>query len=103
MIAENKVTRRAAIGSLGAAVATVAGAQVFAGETQGAVNIQAEALENPVTKYPKPPFEAQFQPWPALACKMNPRPDHGEKSYKGSGRLAGRKALITGGDGATPL
>jgi NAD(P)-dependent dehydrogenase (short-subunit alcohol dehydrogenase family) len=29
---------------------------------------------------------------------MNPRPDHGEKSYKGSGRLVGRKALITGGD-----
>jgi NAD(P)-dependent dehydrogenase (short-subunit alcohol dehydrogenase family) len=29
---------------------------------------------------------------------MEPRPDHGEKSYKGSGRLAGRKALITGGD-----
>jgi NAD(P)-dependent dehydrogenase (short-subunit alcohol dehydrogenase family) len=29
---------------------------------------------------------------------MDPRPDHGEKSYKGSGRLLGRKALITGGD-----
>ncbi|MDB5009369.1 MAG: short-chain dehydrogenase/reductase, partial [Mucilaginibacter sp.] len=40
----------------------------------------------------------QSQPWPGLAGKMNPRPDHGEKSYKGSGRLTGRKALITGGD-----
>jgi NAD(P)-dependent dehydrogenase (short-subunit alcohol dehydrogenase family) len=39
-----------------------------------------------------------LQPWPGLAGKMNPRPDHGEKSYKGSGRLTGRKALITGGD-----
>ena len=35
---------------------------------------------------------------PGLAGKMNPKPDHGETSYKGSGRLAGRKALITGGD-----
>jgi NAD(P)-dependent dehydrogenase (short-subunit alcohol dehydrogenase family) len=55
-------------------------------------------LENPTTKYPKPPFKSQSQPWPGLASKMEPRPDHGEKSYKGSGRLSGRKALITGGD-----
>ncbi|UFH57403.1 SDR family oxidoreductase [Spirosoma sp. KNUC1025] len=39
-----------------------------------------------------------MQPWPGLASKMIPRPDHGETSYKGSGRLQGRKALITGGD-----
>jgi NAD(P)-dependent dehydrogenase (short-subunit alcohol dehydrogenase family) len=58
----------------------------------------AKDLENPVTKYPKPPFGRQSQPWPGLASKMEPRPDHGETSYKGSGRLAGRKALITGGD-----
>ena len=55
-------------------------------------------LQNPKDKYPRPPFEKQSQPWPGLAGKMNPRPDHGEKSYRGSGRLAGRKALITGGD-----
>jgi NAD(P)-dependent dehydrogenase (short-subunit alcohol dehydrogenase family) len=55
-------------------------------------------LQNPITKYPKPPFHEQSQPWPGLASKMNPVPDHGEKSYKGSGRLKGRKALITGGD-----
>ena len=48
--------------------------------------------------YPKPPFAVQSQPWPALASKMNPRPDHGETTYRGSGRLAGRKALVTGGD-----
>ena len=55
-------------------------------------------LIDPVTRYPKPPFQKQSQPWPGLAGKMEPRPDHGETSYKGSGRLAGRKALITGGD-----
>src|SRR5579863_1359453 len=55
-------------------------------------------LENPLEKFPKPPFNKQKQPWPGLACKMEPLPDHGEQSYKGSGRLLGRKALITGGD-----
>jgi len=58
----------------------------------------AKALVDPRTQYPRPPFEKQSQPWPGLASKMNPRPDHGETSYKGSGRLVGRKALITGGD-----
>lgn len=48
--------------------------------------------------YPAPPFKEQPQPVPGLASKMIPVPDHGEKSYRGSGRLAGRKALITGGD-----
>ncbi len=55
-------------------------------------------LQDPVSKYPKPPFNKQLQEWPGLASKMDPVPDHGEKSYRGSGRLAGRKALITGGD-----
>ena len=55
-------------------------------------------LVDPIEKFPKPPFERQTQSWPGLASKMNPRPDHGEESYRGSGRLAGRKALITGGD-----
>lgn len=55
-------------------------------------------LIDPITRHPKPPFKKQSQPWPGLAGKMEPRPDHGETSYKGSGRLAGRKALITGGD-----
>jgi len=48
--------------------------------------------------YPSPPFADQQQPWPGLACRMQPPPDHGETTYVGSGRLAGRKALITGGD-----
>jgi len=56
------------------------------------------AMSNPVDKYPAPPFKRQSQPWPGLASKMDPPPDHGETSYRGSARLAGRKALITGGD-----
>ena len=58
----------------------------------------ASELRDPTGKYPKPPYKRQSQPWPGLASKMDPRPDHGEQSYRGSGRLAGRKALITGGD-----
>ena len=55
-------------------------------------------LVNPVDKFPAPPFKVQKQPWPGLASEMDPVPDHGEMSYRGSGRLLGRKALITGGD-----
>jgi NAD(P)-dependent dehydrogenase (short-subunit alcohol dehydrogenase family) len=55
-------------------------------------------MQDPRAKYPKPPFNQQTQPWPGLASKMEPKPDHGETSYHGSGRLVGRKALITGGD-----
>jgi NAD(P)-dependent dehydrogenase (short-subunit alcohol dehydrogenase family) len=58
----------------------------------------AKPIQNPVDKYPRPPFKRQSQPWPGLGSKMQPPPDHGENSYRGSGRLAGRKALITGGD-----
>jgi NAD(P)-dependent dehydrogenase (short-subunit alcohol dehydrogenase family) len=57
-----------------------------------------QSLQDPASKYPKPPFKGQSQPWPGLVGKMEPRPDHGERSYKGSDRLLGRKALITGGD-----
>src|SRR5690349_13084637 len=48
--------------------------------------------------YPKPPFPDQTQPMPGTTAQMNPRPDHGETSYKGSGRLNGKRAVITGGD-----
>jgi NAD(P)-dependent dehydrogenase (short-subunit alcohol dehydrogenase family) len=89
-----KTTRRqvmtaTALGAA-AAVATPAAAQTPAQSRGG--------KQDPREKYPKPPFEAQSQPWPGLASRMNPRPDHGETSYVGSGRLKGRKALITGGD-----
>jgi hypothetical protein len=51
----------------------------------------------PIT-HPKPPFPKQRQPMPGTTAKMQPVPDHGEKTYKGSGRLTGKKAIITGGD-----
>src|SRR4051812_24713650 len=90
-----RTTRRGlmAAGTLGAAAAIAgsAGAQPPAPPSKG-------SMKDPREKYPKPPFPSQPQPWPGLAGKMSPRPDHGETSYVGSGRLRGRKALITGGD-----
>jgi NAD(P)-dependent dehydrogenase (short-subunit alcohol dehydrogenase family) len=89
------ISRRKVIGGLAAmAIAPTFFAKSFA-QTH---SVKMQGLEDPTTKYPRPPFKGQKQPWPGLAAKMDPVPDHGEKSYKGSGRLMGRKALITGGD-----
>lgn len=55
-------------------------------------------LQDPREQYPKPPFPRQPQPVPGEAREMDPKPDHGEDSYRGSGKLKGRKALITGAD-----
>ena len=96
---ESKITRREALGGLGIGIAAMAATPVFGAKGLSLdENFKVLNLEDPTTKYPKPPFIHQNQPWPALASKMDPKPDHGEISYKGSGRLAGRKALITGGD-----
>lgn len=48
--------------------------------------------------YPTPPFSQKKVPMPGQTSDMTPRPDHGEESYKGSGKLEGLKAIITGGD-----
>ena len=58
----------------------------------------ARATEDPRKQEVKQPFPPQEQEPPGHEAGMRPRPDHGEKSYRGSGRLQGRKALITGGD-----
>jgi NAD(P)-dependent dehydrogenase (short-subunit alcohol dehydrogenase family) len=55
-------------------------------------------VQDPREKEIKPPFPPQQQEMPGKEAAMQPRPDYGEKSYRGSGRLEGRKALITGGD-----
>lgn len=55
-------------------------------------------VDDPTGKYPRPKFKQQTQAEPGLARDMQPKPDHGEKSYVGFGRLVGRKALVTGAD-----
>jgi len=94
---ENKFARRDVIKGLGAGVIAFTAVPTFAGVKQNKSD-EGPVITDPKMKYPKPPFKSQSQPWPGLAGKMDPVPDHGEKSYKGTGRLNGRKALITGGD-----
>jgi NAD(P)-dependent dehydrogenase (short-subunit alcohol dehydrogenase family) len=59
---------------------------------------QRTSRENPTEQYRKPPFPEQEQSMPGSEQRMNPKPDHGEETYKGTGKLTGMKALITGGD-----
>ncbi|HLL41208.1 MAG: SDR family oxidoreductase [Actinomycetota bacterium] len=58
------------------------------------------AQQDPTTQYPQPPYAEQDQrdQHPGLESEMQPRPDYGEETYKGSGKLEGKKAIITGGD-----
>lgn len=89
------VSRRHMVGAAGVTLAAAAGSAraQFAPATA-----TAQPVQNPGSKYPQPPYQRQSQTWPGLASKMQPPPDHGERSYRGSGRLLGRRALITGGD-----
>jgi NAD(P)-dependent dehydrogenase (short-subunit alcohol dehydrogenase family) len=96
---KNALSRRSLVTHFGATIAgatVVAAVPAFAEAQRGEGS--AAPFEDPTSKYPKPPYDTTPQPWPGLASKMMPPPDHGETSYKGSGRLTGRKALITGGD-----
>jgi hypothetical protein len=93
---EHVLSRRAAVGAVGIGMAAAAAGPALAQERDQSLTMAI--LEDPRSKYPKPPFKKQTQPWPGLAREMDPKPDHGERTYRGSGRLTGRKALITGGD-----
>jgi NAD(P)-dependent dehydrogenase (short-subunit alcohol dehydrogenase family) len=84
-----------AVAGLAAVVAQPALAQ---NDRLAQADLPAEKLHNPFDLHPGPPFRPQSQTWPGLAKEMSPKPNHGEKSYLGTGRLAGRKAFITGGD-----
>lgn len=58
----------------------------------------SQRLIDPTTRYPSEGFRPQEQDQPGLTARTDPQPDHGEESYRGSGRLEGMRALITGGD-----
>jgi NAD(P)-dependent dehydrogenase (short-subunit alcohol dehydrogenase family) len=92
------VSRRQMVGAAGVGLAVATAVPALAQTAAAPATAAPQPLQDPTTKYPRPPFKRQSQPWPGLVSKMDPRPDHGETSYRGSGRLAGRKALITGGD-----
>lgn len=67
-------------------------------QTQGQMPDQRPLTPNPLEREPKPPYPAQHQPPPGLESQMDPRPDFGEASYRGTGKLQGKAALITGAD-----
>ena len=96
---KNIFSRRDLVANLGAGIAgaTVTAAIPALAQAPSRESTTAPFVD-PTSKYPKPPYDTTQQPWPGMASKMMPPPDHGETSYKGSGRLIGRKALITGGD-----
>lgn len=94
-------SRRNFVGGLTTGMVAATGGSAFGKEADAAAQAKAPqqtVMQDPAKQYPKPPFPKQRQEWPGLAGQMQPRPDHGEESYEGRGRLAGRKALITGGD-----
>jgi NAD(P)-dependent dehydrogenase (short-subunit alcohol dehydrogenase family) len=62
------------------------------------VTSQQNPTQHPTEREPKPPFPPQQQPYPGIESQMEPRPDYGLTSYRGSGRLTGKSAIITGGD-----
>src|ERR1700753_2125326 len=64
----------------------------------GIVSDSLLSLQDPRVQYPGPPTKVEIQKAPATESAMSTKPDCGEKSYRGSGRLTGRKALVTGGD-----
>ena len=61
-------------------------------------NVTEKRMEDPLIQYPTPPYDEQQQSVPGEESRLQPGADHGELTYKGSGRLQGRKAIITGGD-----
>jgi len=61
-------------------------------------NDNSNDQQDPQTKYPEPPFPKQKQEYPGTEAAMIPKADHGQESYIGSGKLKGKKAIITGGD-----
>ena len=104
-------SRRQVVGGLAAGLASAVGAPACGKRVEGAaaggeasgpepasIAAAMAAVGDPRAAHAKPPFARQSQEWPGRAGAMSPRPDHGEGSYRGSGKLAGRKALITGGD-----
>lgn len=56
------------------------------------------AQQDPTKQYPQPDTEQEQLDHPGLTRDMGDQPDHGEQSYRGSGRLEGKQAIVTGGD-----
>ncbi len=92
----NPFSRRQVVGGVGIGLAMVAAPPAFAQGQPAAPT--AQPLQDPATRYPKPPYSKQSQPWPGLAGQMDPRRTMARPAIAARGASPGRKALITGGD-----
>jgi hypothetical protein len=68
------------------------------GRASGGAMTTTERHQDPKVQYPEPPFPKQQQEAPGTEDDLRPKADHGEDTYRGSGRLTDRVALITGAD-----
>ena len=100
---ESSLSRRQIVGSAGLSLAAIA--STAPASAQGLTDVVSpKPLEDPTKKYPRPPYNRQSQPWPGLASKMDPAPDHGEKSYRGTvDLLAAMRLLLAATPGWAPL
>lgn len=97
-VSRRDVIKGAAIAGLAAvSLPVVSLAEAVVGSTSEQQPSDVQPVKDPRIRFPNDQ-PTQKQAWPGLQSKMTPRPDCGETSYRGSGRLAGRRALITGGD-----
>lgn len=94
MMSKRDMLKGSAVAGLAAATAGGADAATSPAQAKGA----AAPMSDPKTKFTSTPFPEQKQKWPGLQRDMTPVPDCGEKTYAGTGKLKGRKALVTGGD-----
>ncbi|GHU18513.1 dehydrogenase [Betaproteobacteria bacterium] len=90
-------SRRSMIKNAAIAGLAVASLSTSAGSVAAQPSSDVQPPKDPRTKFPNNQ-PTQTQAWPGLQRDMTPRPDCGETSYRGTGRLVGRRALITGGD-----
>ena len=63
-----------------------------------AVTQDQHTQQDPTMQYPQPEFGEQQLEHPGLESEMRPKPDYGGDTYRGSGKLEGKAAIITGGD-----
>jgi hypothetical protein len=84
------LSRRQVVGSLGAGVGAelvnlVAIPALAQSSALNSAHTTAQPMQDPVRKYPKPPFKKQSQPWPGLASKMDPKPAMARQATKAAG------------------